>query len=85
MDEFTLEQDDGTKVFCRRWLPSGTPRALVVVVHGASEHSGRYDGVAGVLRDGGHAVYDSKKRAEIIGLVWNVTPQNMDDFKRWGF
>ena len=49
MDEFTLEQDDGTEVFCRRWLPSGTPRALVVVVHGASEHSGRYDGVAGVL------------------------------------
>jgi alpha-beta hydrolase superfamily lysophospholipase len=57
MDEFTLEQDDGTEVFCRRWLPSGTPRALVVVVHGASEHSGRYDGVAGVLRDDGHAVY----------------------------
>ncbi len=57
MDEFTLERDDGTKVFCRRWLPAESPRLVVVVVHGASEHSGRYARVAGVLRGVGAAVY----------------------------
>ena len=57
MDEFTLEGDDGTEIFCRRWLPSANARAVVVVVHGASEHSGRYARVAEVLRQDGEAVY----------------------------
>jgi acylglycerol lipase len=33
------------------------PRAVVVLVHGASEHSGRYAHVAGRLLDEGYAVY----------------------------
>jgi len=57
MDEFILERDDGVDVFCRRWLPPGKPRAVVVVAHGAAEHSGRYAGVAEVLQGGGYAVY----------------------------
>lgn len=57
MDELVLERDEGAKVFCRRWLPVGVPRAAVVVVHGASEHSGRYARVADVLRGDGAAVY----------------------------
>lgn len=57
MDEFTLVDSDGIEVFCRRWLPSGTARAIVVVVHGASEHSGRYARVAEVCRAEGCAVY----------------------------
>ena len=57
MDEFTFEDADGIEVFCRRWLPSGEARACVVVVHGASEHSGRYARVAELLRVDGCAVY----------------------------
>jgi alpha-beta hydrolase superfamily lysophospholipase len=57
VDEFTLEDADGIEVFCRRWLPPGRPRAGVVIVHGASEHSGRYAPVAEVLRDDGAAVF----------------------------
>jgi alpha-beta hydrolase superfamily lysophospholipase len=57
VDEFTLVGSDGTEVFCRRWIPSGAARAVVVVVHGASEHSGRYARVAEVLRAEGYAAY----------------------------
>ena len=57
MDEFTLESSDGVDVFCRRWLPAGKPRAAVVVVHGAAEHSGRYARLAGVLEGEGYAVF----------------------------
>ena len=57
MDEFTLASDDGVDVFCRRWLPTGKPRAAVVVVHGAAEHSGRYARVAELLQGEGYAVY----------------------------
>ena len=35
----------------------GNPRAAVVVVHGAAEHSGRYARVAEVLQAEGYAVY----------------------------
>src|SRR5262249_21174952 len=37
--------------------PDGEVRAAVVVVHGASEHSGRYARLADVLGDAGYAVY----------------------------
>jgi alpha-beta hydrolase superfamily lysophospholipase len=49
MDEFILEHAGGVDVFGRRWLPLGEPRAAVVVVHGAAEHSGGYARVARVL------------------------------------
>jgi len=57
MDEFTLAGADDVDVFCRRWLPSANPRATVVIVHGAAEHSGRYARVAEVLQGEGCAVY----------------------------
>ncbi|WP_246080786.1 alpha/beta fold hydrolase [Modestobacter altitudinis] len=41
----------------RRWLPTGDPRATVQVVHGASEHSGRYERLASALTARGLAVY----------------------------
>src|SRR3954452_9908263 len=57
MDEFTFLSTDGVEVFARRWLPSGSPHAAVVIVHGAAEHSGRYARVAEVLQGEGDAVY----------------------------
>jgi alpha-beta hydrolase superfamily lysophospholipase len=48
---------DGVTVFSRHWLPDGEPRSAVVVVHGASEHSGRYARLAGVLTGEGYAVH----------------------------
>jgi alpha-beta hydrolase superfamily lysophospholipase len=57
VDEFTLRGADGVEIFCRRWLPAGAPRASVVVVHGAAEHSGRYSRVAELLQADGYAVY----------------------------
>ncbi|XP_078059545.1 monoglyceride lipase-like [Mustelus asterias] len=40
---------DGEYIFCRYWEPKTPPRALVMVLHGAGEHSGRYLGVASML------------------------------------
>lgn len=57
MDEIAFADADGVEVFVRRWMPEGAPRAAVVIAHGASEHSGRYERVAGVLNDEGYAAY----------------------------
>ncbi|MEV5650300.1 lysophospholipase [Nocardia sp. NPDC052254] len=47
----------GGQVFWRAWLPEGPVRAVVVLVHGVAEHSGRYDHVGKRLADSGFAVY----------------------------
>ena len=47
----------GLRIAWRSWLPSGRPRALVVIVHGAGEHAGRYEAVAAALVDAGYGVY----------------------------
>ena len=57
MDELTVVDADGVDVFVRRWIPDNEPRGAVVLVHGASEHSGRYARVAEVLREAEYAVY----------------------------
>ena len=45
------------RIFWQRWRPDSPPRAVVVIVHGASEHSGRYQHVAAGLVEDGYAVY----------------------------
>lgn len=40
---------DGEYLFCRYWEPSSPPRALVMIVHGAGEHSGSYMNLASML------------------------------------
>ena len=47
----------GRRIFWQSWSPDGEPRALVVIVHGAGEHSDRYVHVADRLCADGYAVY----------------------------
>jgi alpha-beta hydrolase superfamily lysophospholipase len=56
-DLHTFESLGGARVTYRRWLPDGDARGTVQIVHGASEHSGRYERLAGVLTGRGLAVY----------------------------
>ncbi len=62
MDELTLTDPDGVDVFYRRWLPADQARAVVLVLHGAAEHSGRYRRFAEVLAAEGYAVYADDHR-----------------------
>src|SRR5947209_16696864 len=56
MDEATFPDRHGVDVFYRRW-PLADANAVVVIAHGASEHSGRYDRFARALGDAGFAAY----------------------------
>ncbi len=55
--EGTLTSADGLGLFHQSWLPDGDGRALVLLVHGLGEHSGRYAHVARTLVDTGYAVH----------------------------
>ena len=47
----------GVEIAWQSWLPSRSPRATVVIAHGVSEHSDRYEHVADRLTGAGYAVY----------------------------
>jgi acylglycerol lipase len=53
----TLRGAGGVEIFTRTWLPEVAVRGLVVIVHGAGEHAGRYEHVAAALVAGGYAVH----------------------------
>jgi alpha-beta hydrolase superfamily lysophospholipase len=56
-DLHLLQGADGSRVRYRRWLPDGDLRGTVQLVHGASEHSGRYRRLAGALTAHGFGVW----------------------------
>ena len=55
--EGALEGVGGLRLYRQAWVPDGDARAVVVLVHGVSEHSGRYHHVAGRLIADGYAVH----------------------------
>ena len=47
---------DGKKVFAQAWLPDKSPKAVVNLVHGLGEHSGRYARWGNLFADSGYAL-----------------------------
>ena len=54
--EFTWKTADGASLFARRWEPQAAPKAVVCLVHGLGEHSGRYEHVAARYTQAGYAL-----------------------------
>lgn len=47
----------GGRIAWRAWQPASAPRAVIALVHGVAEHSGRYEHVGDALAAEGFAVY----------------------------
>jgi alpha-beta hydrolase superfamily lysophospholipase len=56
-DEGHFKGEGGLQIYWQAWLPDGAMRALVVLAHGASEHSGRYAWTGEQLAARGYALY----------------------------
>ena len=54
--EGSLSGCRGRKIYFQWWQPDHTPRALLLVVHGAGEHGGRYQPLAQFFNAQGYAV-----------------------------
>ena len=55
--EFTFPSSDGVHTVAAFWgRPEGPPRGVVQLVHGISEHIGRYDSFARFLAEHGYAI-----------------------------
>jgi alpha-beta hydrolase superfamily lysophospholipase len=45
------------QIYYQSWLPSGEPRAVLLIVHGLAEHCGRYMNIVNYFVPRGYAVY----------------------------
>ena len=84
-EEFSYPSSDGRhQIHALRWLPEESgPRAVVQLVHGISEHMGRYDSFAAYLADHGFAVVGPDHlghgntafwASKTAGPIWFTTP-----------
>jgi len=51
-----FKTNNGLNLFEQSWLPEKEPKAVVIIVHGYAEHSGRYQNTAEYLANHGYAV-----------------------------
>jgi acylglycerol lipase len=54
--DFTRQAPDGLSLYFQGWEPESGPAAVVCLVHGLGEHSGRYEHVASTLNVAGYAL-----------------------------
>lgn len=65
----TLPTYDGLMLATRTWIPHDHPKAAVLIIHGLSEHSGRYAHVAAelMLHDFAVFAYDQRHHGQSSG------------------
>lgn len=56
-DDGFFPAQDGLRLYYRRWRGEGEPKAIIALVHGYLEHSGRYGYVGDYFAARGYAVY----------------------------
>jgi alpha-beta hydrolase superfamily lysophospholipase len=68
--ESSWESNDGLRLFAQGWEPEAAPKAVVCLVHGLGDHSGRYAHVSAHLVEHGYAVlaFDRRGHGKSEGL-----------------
>jgi alpha-beta hydrolase superfamily lysophospholipase len=63
VDTSSFKTPDGLNIHTVHQAAVGNPKAVIIVVHGISEHIGRYEHVAGFLSKAGYEVYGLDHRS----------------------
>jgi alpha-beta hydrolase superfamily lysophospholipase len=83
-DGFTFHADDGRVIYVHRWLPAEPPRAILQIVHGMSEHAGRYADLAHAMVQRGWGVYADDHRGHGRSVPEGEEPGHMADDDAFG-
>ena len=85
--ESKWEGNDGIMFFMQGWEPDTAPKALIALVHGLGEHSGRYAHVGQVMADAGYALagFDLRGHGKSGGARGHSSSLNayMHDIRRF--
>ena len=86
-DESSFTATDGTSLYYQRWRPDGKPRAVMVILHGFGDHSGRYMNVIDHFEPLGLAFYSFDYRGHGMsagnrGYIesWSEYHDDLDSF-----
>ena len=78
---------DGIEFFLRGWEPDGGPKAVIALIHGLGEHTGRYQHVGRAMTDAGYALvgFDLRGHGNSGGIrghfsSLDVAMQDIQDF-----
>lgn len=79
-EQGTFKTNDGLDLFEQRWQPDKDAKAVIVILHGYAEHSGRYAHVADYLVNHGYAVatFDLRSHGRSDGK--NTFIRSFDEF-----
>ena len=68
--EGTFKEPKGLSLFYQYWLPDQSPKAVLMIVHGLAEHSGRYTNLVNYFVPKGYAVcgFDYRGHGKSEGL-----------------
>ncbi len=74
MREFFIGSTGGGNLRCGVWMPEGTPRAVVQLVHGIAEHIGRYEEFGSFLASNGIAMVadDHMGHGKSVEYPWGL-------------
>lgn len=72
-----IQSFDGSQIFCRLWDEVDDARGVVLIIHGMSEHSKRYDSFAKFLNQHGYLVFGFDLRAH------GKTSKSVDDLGKY--
>jgi alpha-beta hydrolase superfamily lysophospholipase len=71
---------DGADIYTQAWLPDNPPQAIILIVHGLGEHSGRYGNYVAYFVPRGYALYSFDTR----GHGWSSgTRGHVDRFDQY--
>ena len=79
MENFKFESFDGEKINCYEWLPEGTIKGIVQIVHGLQEHGLRYQPFAEFLASNGYVVLASDQRLHGLTAGKNLSKTKIKD------
>ena len=72
--EANLKSNDGTDFFVRCWEPDSRTKAVIVLIHGLGEHTGRYEHVAQAMTGAGYALcgMDLRGHGRSVGVRGHI-------------
>ncbi|MCK5208006.1 MAG: alpha/beta fold hydrolase, partial [Cyclobacteriaceae bacterium] len=62
LENYHVYSSGGTQLCCTSWQPIDLPKAVLFIVHGLGEHSGRYEEMANVFTKNQIAVFSFDHR-----------------------
>jgi alpha-beta hydrolase superfamily lysophospholipase len=82
MEHLTFTGHGGLELYYQCWRPEGTPKAVLPIVHGYGEHSGRYGNVVDWFVPRGYSVYAFDLRGHGRSPGKRGELEDFDDLRR---